>query len=222
MQLYAPEAVSVLTTVLETLRGVPGDATTTDAAALYQRIGVLEAEMAAGSLPASLGTRLLACFEAARTAGATQAAMGRARAAIGALSVSTPPAAYIQAAAVQMCLVEEAKIVAATTYRSRDAIQTAREALTIAFDNAQAQAADAGAGAVYRALVALQGAVARDLSARSRPLPRIATFSYSANLPTAVLATILYDDADRADEIRAENGINHPLFAPRAIRALTA
>lgn len=222
MQLHAPEAVVLLTTVLETLRGVPSDATTTSAAALYQRIGVLEAEMAGGSLPAGLGSRLLACFEACRAAGADQAAMGRARVAIAGFDVASAPAAYIRAAAVQMCLVEEAKIVAATTYRSRDAIQVVREVLTLAFDNAQAQAADAGAGVVYRALVALQGAVVRDLAARSRPLPRIATFAYGTNLPTAVLATILYDDADRADEIRAENGIFHPLFAPASIRALTA
>ena len=100
MQLRAPEAVAVLTAVLGTLRGVASDAKSTSASALYQRIGVLEAEMSGGSLPVSLGSRLLVCFEACRAAGATQPAMGRARVAIAALTVASAPAAYIRAAAV--------------------------------------------------------------------------------------------------------------------------
>jgi prophage DNA circulation protein len=40
--------------------------------------------------------------------------------------------------------------------------------------------------------------------------------------PTLVFAYRLYDDASRGDELREENGVVHPAFAPSFGRALSA
>ena len=89
-----------------------------------------------------------------------------------------------------------------------------------AFDQAEEVAADEMALVVYRALVSLHAAVTFHLYETARPLPQMLDFKFAAPRPTLVLSHRLYDTAARADELREENKVVHPAFAPREGRAL--
>lgn len=68
--------------------------------------------------------------------------------------------------------------------------------------------------AVARALTAMRAAVVRDVAARSEFLQSRSTFTPLAVLPAVVLAHRIYQDAARADELVARNGVAHPAFMP--------
>lgn len=75
--------------------------------------------------------------------------------------------------------------------------------------------------AVARALAAVRAAVVRDVAARSEFLRSRSTFTPQAVLPAVVLAHRIYQDAGRADELVARNGVAHPAFVPaRALEVL--
>jgi len=77
------------------------------------------------------------------------------------------------------------------------------------------------AQAMYRALVELHGALMFHLIETARPLPRLLAFEFAAPLATLLIGYRLYADAGRADELRAENKVVHPAFAPPSGRALS-
>ena len=68
--------------------------------------------------------------------------------------------------------------------------------------------------AVARALTNVRAAVVRDVAARSEFLLRRASYTPQAVLPALVLAHRIYQDARRADELAARNGVPHPAFMP--------
>jgi prophage DNA circulation protein len=75
--------------------------------------------------------------------------------------------------------------------------------------------------AVAKALSAMRAAVVRDVAARSEFLQSRSTFTPQAVLPAVVLAHRVYQDAGRADELVARNGVAHPAFMPaRALEVL--
>lgn len=65
-----------------------------------------------------------------------------------------------------------------------------------------------------RALTKLRLAVVRDVSARGEQLKRRAVYKPQTVLPAVVLAYRVYQDAGRADELVARNGVRHPAFVP--------
>lgn len=69
---------------------------------------------------------------------------------------------------------------------------------------------------VARALAVMRGAVARDVQERAELLRDASTFTPVAVLPSVVLAHRIYQDAERADELVARNGVRHPAFVPAA------
>jgi prophage DNA circulation protein len=77
------------------------------------------------------------------------------------------------------------------------------------------------AQAAYQALVSLHAAVVFNLYQMARPLPQILNFQFAAIRPTLIQSYRLYADASRADELRNENKVVHPAFAPRTGRALS-
>ncbi|WP_454908380.1 DNA circularization protein [Variovorax gossypii] len=60
----------------------------------------------------------------------------------------------------------------------------------------------------------LRAAVVRDVAVRAELLKQRSTFTPAAVLPALVLAHRIYQDADRADELVARNGVPHPAFVP--------
>ena len=65
-------------------------------------------------------------------------------------------------------------------------------------------------------------AITRDLKDRARYMPRIIAYDVRTSMPSLALANRLYGDGSRADELRAENDVPHPLFMPPGGRALSA
>ena len=91
---------------------------------------------------------------------------------------------------------------------------------SVSFDQAEEVAADEMVLTVYKELVALHAAVTFHLYETARPLPQMLVYRFAIPRPTLVLSYRLYDTASRADELRGENKIVHPAFAPREGRAM--
>ena len=74
---------------------------------------------------------------------------------------------------------------------------------------------------VAKGLAQVRAAVVRDVAARSEFLQQRSTFTPLAVLPALVLAQRIYQDASRAEELVARNGVLHPAFVPaRALEVL--
>jgi prophage DNA circulation protein len=208
-------AVAALKAVLDALVASGVDATSQDGAALRQLCGALSADAVGQVQAGTFGTPLRACFAAATAAGATFAGMDRVRQ--EAQSVTTPdlPVQRVAQTAARFALSEIAQIVAATTFTSRQDVDAVLARVNAAFVPAEDFAADQFNNAVWRALVALHGAVVRDLNARARPLPLIVSYSFGTRMPLLTLANRLFGDAGRAEQLLAENrDVVHPLFMP--------
>ncbi|MDO9235951.1 MAG: DNA circularization N-terminal domain-containing protein [Aquabacterium sp.] len=85
-----------------------------------------------------------------------------------------------------------------------------RNTLTAALDAEALTATDAA----YAALSDARGKVWRDLTERARDGARLTTLTPPDTTPALVLAYDYYEDAERADDIVARNGIRHPGFVP--------
>lgn len=75
---------------------------------------------------------------------------------------------------------------------------------------------------VYVALMDARAAVWTDLTTRARDGARLSTLTPTETTPALVLAYDYYEDASRATDIVARNGIRHPGFVPPApLKVLT-
>lgn len=169
-----------------------------------------------------IGPYIDACFILAPQAGATFAAVEHVRLLTSQETAKTLGGTLIQNSLIQFCLITEANIVANTTYASRQDVDGALYAIKQPFEDAIEQAADDMDQMVYAGLVALRGAIVNYLVQTQRPLPRMLNYQFIGPAPTLVLAYKLYSDAGRADQVRAENKIIHPAFAPATGQALSA
>jgi prophage DNA circulation protein len=112
-------------------------------------------------------------------------------------------------------------VIADTQFASREAVEDTKNEMAVAFDDMEEIAADDMDTMTYSALVALHAAVADHLISAQRPLPYMLNFQFAQPAPTLVFAHRLYADASRADQLRDENGVIHPLFMPPFGRALS-
>lgn len=215
----AAAAGTVLDALINTLQGSTGSAGATLKYLCSRLKGVAAEEMLAGGY--TFWADLMVCFEAAQAAGATFSAMDAVRATAEALVVSDPAAVAVQNLSIRMSLLEEARILAATTFTSRQDIDAYFSEINASFERAELIAADNLDNVAYRALIKLHAAVSNDLANRSRPLPRMVSYTMPRQLPALLLAQRLYADGSRADELIAENKPIHPLFMPPTGNALS-
>lgn len=218
------QAVAALQAVLTALLTAGGPGNDQAAATLRQLCGALSAGAVSAVQAGTFGTPLRACFEAATAAGATFDGMDRVRAAAQAVTQPDLPVQRVAQTAARFALVESARILAATTWTSRQDIDAALARVNAAFAPAEDFAAGRFDNTVWRAFVALHASVTRDLTARARPLPRmVLSYSLGTRMPLLALANRLYGDAGRADQLLGENRETvHPLFMPAAGRALSS
>jgi prophage DNA circulation protein len=217
------EAVAATQTVLLALLGTLAGQTGTAGAQLALAVNAMSAN-AAIELPsgAPFWSDLANCFDQARLAGATFAAMDKVRATAQALIPAGKPAIAVQNFAVRMALAEQGQILAATTFTSRQQIDGFFDLINASFETAILVAADNGDNVAYEALIALQGAIANDLGSRARPLPRLVSYSFPQRMPSLWLAQRLYQDPSRTDQLVGENRPVHPAFMPATGTALSA
>ena len=216
-------AVAALKAILDALLNSGVDASSQDGATLRQLCGALAADAVDQVQASTFGTPLRACFAAATTAGATFAGMDQVRQEAQSVTTADLPVQRVAQTAARFALVEITRILAATAFTSRQDIDAALARVNAAFLPAEDFAAGQFNVTVWRALVAMHGAVVRDLNTRARPLPRLVPYTFATRLPLLTLANRLYGDAGRADELLAESRDTvHPLFMPASGRALSS
>lgn len=111
---------------------------------------------------------------------------------------------------------------ASSTYQptsSDDAVRV-RDLLTGLIDAEMTVAGDEGDDDTYEALSALREAVVADLNQRGAGLAAIKAFTFAAPMNALALATRLYRDPTRADELIAQANPVHPAFMPTSFKAL--
>lgn len=164
---------------------------------------------------------LAACFEIATQGGASFETMDEVRANAEALTPTLPAAIAVRNFSVRMSLAQEARILAATEFKSRQDIDRYFDRINDSFERAEVLAADNFDNVSYKLLVNIHAAVSNDLANRARPLPRMITVSLPSRKPSLYIAQRLYGDAARSAELIDENKPIHPLFMRRDIKALS-
>ncbi|MBB5462872.1 DNA circularization protein [Paraburkholderia sp. Cpub6] len=111
---------------------------------------------------------------------------------------------------------------ASSTYQptSSDDAARVRDLVTGLIDTEMTVAGDQGEDETYEALSTLRAAVVADLNKRGAGLSAIKTFTLPSTLPSLALATRLYRDPTRADELVAQANPVHPAFMPTTFKAL--
>jgi prophage DNA circulation protein len=208
----------VLTALGATIVGMPG----VPGAQLNYLCGALAAngktELAGGGY--QFWIDLQQCFEAAPPAGATFETMEAVRLVADGLTPTGKPAIAVKNFSIRLSLAEQARILAATTFKSRQDIDGYFNTINVSFDEAELVAADNMDNVAYRALLAIHATVSNDLANRARPLARMTAYTFPTRMPSLWLAQRLYYDASRNDELIAENNPIHPLFMPSTGAAL--
>lgn len=129
--------------------------------------------------------------------------------------------ALFEAARVGVDLVTDAVNGTATvgSFDSLDALLAVRDELADGLDT-EAEATDDDD--LFQALGALRARTVGAIPGGASDLSRLVTYTPVATLPALALAHLLYQDAERSDELVARNNIRHPMFVlgGRAIKAL--
>ena len=170
----------------------------------------------------TLGPPLDNCFTQARLAGVTWQEFETVRRSVDQETPKTLGGALVQNAGVLLCLATMADILAATTFISRQQVDSIKLQLLQPFHDAEEVAADQMDQMTFQSLISLHGALTNHLVQTALPLPRMMLFEFFKPMPSLVLAYRLYSDASRADQLRDENKIVHPAFCPRLGEALSA
>lgn len=190
-----------------------------------------------GTLVANAGTELNAtpdgdytfwinlakCFDAAQILPSiTFVQMEAVRVAVDATTPVGMSAIAVKNFSIRMSLAEQAKILAATAFASRQEIDGYFDTINASFDEAETVAANNMDNVAYVALVKLHAAVSNDLSTRARPLPRMVSYTFAKRRSSLVISQTLYQDPTRSGELIAENKPIRPLFMPLIGKALAS
>jgi len=168
-----------------------------------------------------IAPKLAYCFDQARVTGATADEFKRIQEALVAKTPVSLVAVLLTQSCVAFSLQQLALAVAGVTFTSREDVEVVVPSINTAFDQAEEVAADSMALVVYRKLIALHAATTFYLFDTAQPLPQMLDFQFAAIRPTLIQSYRLYADASRADELREENKVVHPAFAPFTGRALS-
>jgi prophage DNA circulation protein len=169
-----------------------------------------------------LGPPINNAFILAREAGANYGQLETVRSVVDAETPVTLGAVLVQNVGIELCLATESEIIASMTFASRQDVEAVKQQIAVPFQDSIETAADDMDQATFQDLTALYGAVINHLVATARPLPRMIRYQFGSVHTTLTLAYRLYADASRAEEVRNENKIVHPAFAPREGVALSA
>lgn len=167
------------------------------------------------------GPPLQACFDLARSAGATQAQLASVRSQALTEKPVTIGANMITGSIIEMCLATEGRVIADMTFTSRQDVDALKLQMNAIFAEVEEYLADAMDQMSYRAAVQLHSAIIQYLVQTARPMPRMLSFAFTQSMPTLVMANRLYADASRADELLAENKVVHPAFMLPSGQALS-
>jgi|SRR5580765_330071 len=218
---YTREGARIVTLAVDLLLGTTADQSKgRQAADLRRACGDLKASAEAYIVENVVAAKLSHCFDLARTAGATLGEFHYIRRTIQAEQTASLVATMLKNTTINFSLQQMSLVVITIVFTNRDDVETVRGELNVAFKDAEEAAADDMAQEVYFALASLHAAVMFHLYETARPLPQMLRYQFGSPKPTLVLSHRLYDTAARADQLREENKVVHPAFAPREGRAL--
>jgi prophage DNA circulation protein len=215
------EAANIVRVAISLLLGTSNNQPGRAGSDLHYACGDMAANAEAYITNNQIAPKLAYCFNQARLTGATMDEFNQIREALLAETPVSLLAALMQQACVAFSLQQLALAVTAITFTSRQDVDALVPQINAAFDQAEEVAADEMALVTYRTLVALHAATTFNLYQTAQPLPQMIAFQFAAIRPTLIQSYRLYADASRADELRAENKVVHPAFAPLTGRALS-
>jgi len=220
--MFKDEAIEAAPIVNATLEALLAWAPTRgrDGASLRTAVNDVRAHVLSLLQTDTIGPPLANCFVLARATGASLKNLESVRLAAAAASPVSAGAIAIRNALIQLCLVTQGRLLLDTQFVSRDEVEQIRAMLNVSFAAIEEDIADHLDAMTYRAVVELHAAISFYLVETARPLPRMLNYRFNMPLPTLAIAQKLYHDAGRADELRAENKVVHPLFCKRVGRAL--
>jgi hypothetical protein len=188
---------------------------------LRTAVGDVKANSYAYLLDDTIGPPLVTCFDLAVETGITLPQILQVRSVTWAAAEPRSSGAIIvQDSLVELCLMAAAQVIAAMMFKSREQVEQVKTAINTVFVEIAEELADQMDAMTYRAVITLHAAVTAHLVETVRPLPKMIRYRFAVPNPTVLIAHKLYADASRADEMRDENNIVHPAFAPRTGRAL--
>ncbi|VVN45680.1 hypothetical protein PS655_05796 [Pseudomonas fluorescens] len=109
------------------------------------------------------------------------------------------------------------EVVATYVPTSYDEAMTTMEMVTGFID---AELLVAGDDRSYNAMIALRQSVVSALTTTGATMPALEAFSFRAPMPALVMASRLYQDAGRTDELIQQADPIHPAFMPTHVKAL--
>jgi prophage DNA circulation protein len=191
-------------------------------AQLRHAVGDLNAYIETYIADGTFAERLRACFALATDAGISLAWLDKVLRSL----IAENPKALTAWAVVQnstiFALAQQGRIIARTTFVSRDDVDETMRRMKAWFDEARDRAADNMENPSYLSVLDLAAAVTRYLTDVARPLPRMLRYDLPVIYPSLTASNYIYGEGDRAEELAAENRIVHPLFMKRTLRALSA
>jgi hypothetical protein len=191
-------------------------------AELRRACGDLAARMAIYIANGSFANRLLNCFKLATASGINLDWMDRVIKQLTAETPTTLSSTSVVQNSLIFALAQEARIIRATTYVSRDDVDATMKRMKNWFDIIKDIIADTMSGPAYQDFINLCAAITRYLTDAARPLPRMLYYEMPATMPGLTMSNYIYGEADRVEDLVAENKIVHPAFMVRTVRALSA
>ena len=170
-----------------------------------------------GKIQGSLVALLATCADPADGLRVLNSLVGYVDPAIAAGQATAPPIADVHHRAIVAAMARVATTYAPKSYQDAAAVRTL---VLAALDNEIQIAGDSRADNSFTALRTLRQAVIADLAARGANLAAMIQYRFNAQIPALALGQRLYRDSGRADELVGEAAPPHPLFMPRAFRAL--
>jgi len=216
----AKEAVTVATSVLKELLAVT-NTQGQSGADLRTAVGNFIADAQVLIQNDESGPPLTAIFQKAFTAGTTQPQFAHIADFANQITTTTLGATLMKTCLIELAVATQCRAIIDATFASRNQVNALKELINAQFAPLEEAIADQMDQMTYQALITLHAAIIAYLVSTEQPLPRLLNFEFFEIMPTLVQAYKLYSDASRADEVRAENSIVHPAFAPRIGIALS-
>jgi len=192
---------------------------TTTFAALRRCVGMMMSDVNMIHIE-TFAVAMRIALDLARLAGATLASMGKVRLAALAEDPQSLGAIETVQTIIRLSLAQEARLVTAITFISRDDAATVAMEMGAAFDQAAEVASDDLDAASYMAIINLQSTLTKYLSDVGRMLPRHIPYSLPVSVPALTMSQTYYGDGAHAQELADENKVINPAFMPMSGRML--
>lgn len=215
------EALAVIDRMLVALQsGIPTRGTV--GSELRRVIGNFEAHQVEHVESFTIGTELFACFEQARTAGATLNTLDGVRNAMLAEQPVYDFGKSAKLAGMIFSFVEQCQLIATMVFISRTDVEEMIVRNDKVIEVLKLEVSELLDGMDYQSFTKLAAALVQHLAVTERKLPQVVNYTMPTSQTALSLANLLYGDGNRFAELIDENRVINPAFFPRHIHALSS